>query len=193
MLIFVVNIRPARTFWNSTHCLLSRFMLDWSRNLWHNPTWNMAVNNISYPIYPLSMRTQKGYITKMIPFFFCSVYYTWQVKIDSPGIPCSAFNIDTHVMRLLPLFMIGFHRTFCDGCFMPTGDAYLSGHLVLSHFGLAYIYVLLVQTNLFPEFVIFPDYAIRTSLGTFSILPSASVFIIYRTLCCKIQCLERIT
>ena len=68
------NIRPARTFWNSTHCLLSPFTLDWYRNLWHNPMWNMAVNNISYPIYPLSTRTEKGYITKMIPFFFCSVY-----------------------------------------------------------------------------------------------------------------------
>ena len=74
MLIFVVNIRPARTFWNSTHCLLSPFTIDWSRNLWHNPMWNTAVNNISYPIYPLSKRTEKGYITKMIPFFFCSVY-----------------------------------------------------------------------------------------------------------------------
>ena len=74
MLIFVVNIRPARTFWNSTHCLLSPFTLDWSRNLLHNPMWNMAVNNISYPIYPFSTRTEKGYITKMIPFFFCSVY-----------------------------------------------------------------------------------------------------------------------
>ena len=70
MLIFVANIRPARTFWNSTHCLLSPFTLDWSRNLWHNPMWNMAVNNISYPISPLSTRTEKGYITKMIPFFF---------------------------------------------------------------------------------------------------------------------------
>ena len=69
MLIFVVNILPARTFWNSTHCLLSHFTLDWSRNLWHNPMWNMAVNNISYPIYPLSTRTEKGYIVKMIPFF----------------------------------------------------------------------------------------------------------------------------
>ena len=67
---FLVNICPARTFWNSTYCLLSPFTLDWSRNLWHNPMWNMAVNNISYPIYPLSTRTEKGYITKMIPFFF---------------------------------------------------------------------------------------------------------------------------
>ena len=74
MLIFVINIRPARTFWNSTHCLLSPFTLEWSRNLWHYLMWNMAVNNISYPIYPLSTRTVKGYFTKMIPFFFCSVY-----------------------------------------------------------------------------------------------------------------------
>ena len=34
----------------------------------------MAVNNISYIIYPLSTRIEKGYTTKMIPFFFCSVY-----------------------------------------------------------------------------------------------------------------------
>ena len=74
MLIFVINIRPARTFWNSTHCLLSPFTLDWSWNLLHNPMWNIAVDNIPYPIYPLSTRTEKCYITKMIPFFFCSVY-----------------------------------------------------------------------------------------------------------------------
>ena len=74
MLTFVVNIRPARTFWNSTHCLLNPFTLDWFRNLWHSPMWNMAVNNISYPIYPLSTRTEKGAIAQMIPFFFCSVY-----------------------------------------------------------------------------------------------------------------------
>ena len=74
MLIFVVNIRPARTFWNSTHCLRSPFTLDWSRNLWQDPMWNMAVNKISYPIYPLSTRTEKGYITKMIPFFFFVQY-----------------------------------------------------------------------------------------------------------------------
>ena len=59
---------------NSTHCLLSHFTLDWSGNLRHNLMWNMAVNNNSYPIYPISTRTEKGYITKMIPFFFCSVY-----------------------------------------------------------------------------------------------------------------------
>ena len=80
MLIFVVNIRQARTFWNSTHCLLSPFTLDWSRNVLHNPMWNMAVNNISYSIYPLSARTEKGYITKIIPFFFCSVYFWLTAK-----------------------------------------------------------------------------------------------------------------
>ena len=51
---------------------------------------------------------------------------------------------------------------------MPTGDAYSSGHLVLSHLGLAY--VLLVETIPFHErVVIFPDYAIRTPLSTLSI------------------------
>ena len=74
MLNFVVNIRPARSFWNSNHCLFSPFTLDWSLNLLHNPMWNMAVNNISYSIYPLSTRTEKGYITKIMPF--CFVQYT---------------------------------------------------------------------------------------------------------------------
>ena len=55
----------------------------------------------------------------------------------------------------------------CDGISMLTGDAYSSGHLVPSHLGLAY--ALLVETNPFLEFVvIFPDYALRISLGTFS-------------------------
>ena len=78
MLICVVNIRPAGTFWISTHYPLSRFTLDWSRNLLHDPMWNMAVNNISYPIYmyPLKTNTEKNYITKIIPFFLYSVYMT---------------------------------------------------------------------------------------------------------------------
>ena len=46
---------------------------------------------------------------------------------------------------------------------MSTGDAYSFGHLVLSHLGI----VLFVDNNYFPD--IFPDYATRTSLGTFSI------------------------
>ena len=67
--IFVVYIRPARTFLKS-NCLPSLHTLDWSRNLLHNPMWNMAVNNILYSIYPISMRTEKSNITKCIPFFF---------------------------------------------------------------------------------------------------------------------------
>ena len=57
----------------------------------------------------------------------------------------------------------------CNGCSMQTEDAYFFGYLVPSHLGLAY--VLLVETNPFSELVvIFPDYALRISLGTFSIL-----------------------
>ena len=48
-------------------------------------------------------------------------------------------------------------------------SALSSGHLVPSHLGLAY--VLLIATNPFPELVvIFPDYSLQSSLGTFSIL-----------------------
>ena len=45
------------------------------------------------------------------------------------------------IWTLLPnltfyLIVQGFHRTYiCNGCGMPTEDAYSSGHLVLSHFG----------------------------------------------------------
>ena len=53
-------------------------------------------------------------------------------------------------------------------CSMLTGDAYSCGHMVPSHFGLAY--VLLVETIRFPELVFYPEYSLRTSLGTFSIL-----------------------
>ena len=54
-------------------------------------------------------------------------------------------------------------------CGMLTGDTYSSRHLVPSHFGLTY--VLFVETNPFIErVVIFPDYALQISLGTFSIL-----------------------
>ena len=53
-------------------------------------------------------------------------------------------------------------------------DAYSSGHLVPSHYGLTYA---LLVTNTFLEFiVIFHDYAIQTSLGTFSIFLIQNLF-----------------
>ena len=53
---------------------------------------------------------------------------------------------------------------------MRTREAYLSGYLVPSHLKLAII-VLLVKNKPFPELVVIcPDYALRTSLGPFSIL-----------------------
>ena len=69
-----------------------------------------------------------------------------------------------------------FPESICDGCMMLTGDAYFSGHLVPYYLGLAY--VLLVETNPFLELVvIFPDYALRISLGTLSVLLFASLTI----------------
>ena len=70
-------------------------------------------------------------------------------------------------LDLLPTYE-KFPYNICDGCSMLSGDAYSSGHLVPSHIGLAY--VLLVETNPFPELVFFLDYSLRTFLGTFSIL-----------------------
>ena len=45
-------------------------------------------------------------------------------------------------------------QSIFDWCGMPTGDAYSSGHLFRSHLGLAY--VLLVETNSFPNLSLFP-------------------------------------
>ena len=56
---------------------------------------------------------------------------------------------------------------------MPTGDAYSSGRLV--PFRLEFAYVLIVETNPFPELFPFPYYAPRTFLGSFLILPSLAV------------------
>ena len=44
----------------------------------------MAANNISYPIYPLPTRIEKGYTTKIIPFFFSVQYiFYWNVSAYS--------------------------------------------------------------------------------------------------------------
>ena len=54
------------------------------------------------------------------------------------------------IWTLLPnltfyLIVQGFHRNICNGCGMPTEDAYSSGHLVLPLSGL--VFVLLVETS----------------------------------------------
>ena len=114
MLIFVFTIRPARIFWNSTHCLLNPFMLDWSRNLLHNQMWNIAVNNNSYSIYLPSTKIEKVYTTKMIPFFFCSVYYTtayvheilnkFILNIMKKYFPCTLKYKVCHIVKFLSLY-----------------------------------------------------------------------------------------
>ena len=51
---------------------------------------------------------------------------------------------------------------------MSTEDAHSSGHIAPSYVGLAYVQI--VKTNPYPNFVVFlPDYALRTSISTFSI------------------------
>ena len=60
-------------------------------------------------------------------------------------------------------------ENICDECGMPTMNAYSSGHLLPSLWDLHIFYLL--RPILFFELVItFPDYALRISLGTFSIL-----------------------
>ena len=75
MIILLVYVRPARTFWNSTHVLSTQpFRADWSRKLLHNPMWNMAANSILYSIYPLSTRNRERLHHQNDTFLFCSVY-----------------------------------------------------------------------------------------------------------------------
>ena len=77
--------------------------------------------------------------------------------------------------------ILRFQSNICDGRGMPTGDAYSSGHMVPSHFGLAY--VLLVETNPFPGLVvIFPDYAFRSFLDTISIPWNKAMISLWRVL-----------
>ena len=61
-----------------------------------------------------------------------------------------------------------FQQNICNGCGMSAGDADSSGHLVPSLWDLHMFYLL--RPILFELVVILPDYALRISLGTFSIL-----------------------
>ena len=50
-----------------------------------------------------------------------------------------------------------------NGCGQQTEDVYYSGHLVLSHLGLAFVLMLIPFS---PELVLFSDFEFRTSLET---------------------------
>ena len=63
-----------------------------------------------------------------------------------------------------------FLLTICNGCGMPAGNAYPSGHLVPSPFwGLA-VNVPIVETSVTELAVSFPGFSSWISLGTFSVL-----------------------
>ena len=70
-------------------------------------------------------------------------------------------------LDLLPNFE-WFPGNICDGCGMPTGNAYSSRHLVPSLWDLHMFYLL--RPILFRTCYFSPDYVLRISLGTFSIL-----------------------
>ena len=67
----------------------------------------MAVNNISYSIYQLSTRTENGYIIKMIPFFFCSVYMyiNFDVYVTCTHDLCVGFNLDVSEVKIASFFL----------------------------------------------------------------------------------------
>ena len=78
---------------------------------------------------------------------------------------CDAFRKIRHVLTLTG-------HSFLGDLLYEEGIT--SSRLSSSNSHLSLAYVLLFETNPFPELVvIFPDYALRTSLGTFSILLSS--------------------
>ena len=61
--------------------------------------WNMAVNNISYSIY-LLLKIEKGYTTKIIPFFFCSVYKYAKVELSlNIGFWCGINIVEIFIIK----------------------------------------------------------------------------------------------
>ena len=108
-----------------------------------------------------------------VPFgtCICSIFFFWDQRhpISIRYTRLWHYYQTEYFYWIWYFFKYWFPYTICNGCCMPTGDAYSSGHLIPSHLGLAH--VLLVETNSFPELVVIcPDYAIRTSLDTFSSL-----------------------
>ena len=72
---FHVNILQARTFWNSTLCVLIPITLDWTRNLLHTRCgiWLFTIFHITYIVFQLELikkTPQKLYLSF---FFFFSI------------------------------------------------------------------------------------------------------------------------
>ena len=65
-----------------------------------------------------------------------------------------------------------FPWNICDGCGMPTGDAYSSGHLVLSLQGLAFVLLVETSDNLYQFVKLLPDLTFLLNLTFHQILVS---------------------
>ena len=101
--------------------------------------------------------------------------------------PCTMTpSIDQHYTNLQTYYRTGLNYRFwpyyqllelsiehCNGCGYPTEDAYSSGHLVLSHLGLAFV---LMLRPFFPELVM------STDLLSFE-HPSVLLFCFLRVVC----------
>ena len=82
-------------------------------------------------------------------------------------------RLSTNFMTLIPIFTFTDYEWFpwsiCNGCGMPAGNAYPSGHLVPSPIlGLANAPI--VETKFLELAMSLLDFSPRISLGTFSIL-----------------------
>ena len=97
--------------------------------------------------------------------------------------------LDINSLDIFYRIMRDFHRTFSTGFACRRGEAYSSEHIAPSCFGLAYMYVLLVDINSFLELVvIFPDYALRTSLATTLILLISLSHVVRTRIICVTPC-----
>ena len=92
-----------------------------------------------------------------------------------PTVTSQPIRLSTNFMTLIPSLTFTdyewFRWSICNGCGMPAGNAYPSGHLVPSPIlGLANAPI--VETKFLELTMSLLDFSPRIPLGTFSILPS---------------------
>ena len=106
-------------------------------------------------------------------------------------------RLSTNFMTLIPSLTFTYYEWFpwiiCNGCGMPAGNAYPSGHMVpFPILGLANAPI--VETKFLELAMSLLDFSPRTPRGTFSILPFIEYFggvlLCYFFICLLVHCIE---
>ena len=120
---------------NSQHCLslvvftyLGKDNFAWLNTLWRNRSYNDA----------MSWFTQAGAVSMTLSLIWL-LSLNWHHQLMTLSLIWLLTEFDITEYR--------FPWSICNGCVMPTGDAYSSGHMVLSHIGACKCSN--VETNLF--------------------------------------------